>query len=257
MEDVSRITRESYRRSRKGRNGKGARRRHPWRLLLLGVFMGGLGWGCYWVQTTAYFTVDEVKVRGNQTLTEEELTQKARVLGGNIAFVNPNEVRDRLQELTLVKRAKVRRLLPRRVSITVEERMPWAVWQNAGTLFVIDDEGMIIGTIEDPQDMVLIEQMDPAELAVGSQVDRKVVDLAARLIETLPAAVGAAPVRFEYLSYGGLVVVTDSGLRARFGDGQDFEYKLATWKAILTQAEKDKKTVQHVDLRFGYRPFSR
>jgi cell division septal protein FtsQ len=257
MQDVSRSRRDSYRSARRGRNGKGARRRRPWRWFLLGVSLAGLAWGCYWVQTRAYFTVDEVKVNGNQTLTKDELTGQAGVLGKSIAFVNPNEVRDRLEELTLVKRAKVRRLLPRTVSIRIEERTPWAVWQNAGTLFVIDDEGMIIGTTTDPQDMVLIEQVDPAELAVGSRVDRKVVDLAARLVETLPVAIGTAPVRFEYLSYGGLVVVTDNGLRARFGDGQDFEYKLATWKAILTQAQEDKKTVQHVDLRFGYRPFSR
>ena len=50
---------------------------------------------------------------------------------------------------------------------------------------------------------------------------------------------------------------TDQGKRARFGDAQDFQWKLAVWKAVLKEAEIQNLNAGHVDLRFGDRPFFR
>ena len=55
-----------------------------------------------------------------------------------------NDLRTRVEGVGWVKTAKVVRLLPDTVFISVEERPALAVWQHAGAMRVIDGEGRII-----------------------------------------------------------------------------------------------------------------
>ena len=46
-------------------------------------------------------------------------------------------------------------------------------------------------------------------------------------------------------------VVTDRGVRIKFGDGQNVGYKLELWQKIAEQAKKESITPNEIDLRFG------
>jgi cell division protein FtsQ len=50
----------------------------------------------------------------------------------------------RLEALPWIRHAQVMRLLPSTLQVVVEERTPYAVWQNKGQTYVIDAEGVVL-----------------------------------------------------------------------------------------------------------------
>ena len=75
------------------------------------------------------------------------------------------------------------------------------------------------------------------------------------MIQELPAVVSQQVSKLEYSADGGLEVVTDRGVRARIGDSQGLEYKLAVWQALNAKMGADH--VHLVDLRFADRSYYR
>ncbi|MBI4302258.1 MAG: FtsQ-type POTRA domain-containing protein [Chloroflexi bacterium] len=215
--------------------------------------------GAVLAYNSSLLQVTKVSVVGNSTLKTEAVVAAADLIGKNILTVKGDEVAHSLKKLPLVEDAHVRRQPWHRVVISIEERQPWGIWQGGKSKYLIDGNGFVIEANPTPAsiNLPLIVQLDEMTLKVGDRVDPDAVQLAQKLIYSLPQELGASAQRFEYLGKGGLVVITDKGWRARFGDLDNFEYKLAVWKAILEQGASTKMRPNHVDLRFGTRPFYR
>jgi cell division protein FtsQ len=164
--------------------------------------------------------------------------------------VDPAAVRTRVEQLPGIQRAEVRRVWPRRLVVTVTERVPVAVWQVGGVTYTVDGDGVVLDLTPGPS-LLTIYQLDGAPgLAPGDRVDGDTVRLATRLRDVAPARVGRQITRFEWTQGAGLEVTTDRGERVRFGDGANLDYKLAVWRALMDQARKDKREVREIDLRF-------
>lgn len=58
--------------------------------------------------------------------------------------VSPGEVRARIEALDWVARAAVQRRFPGHVHLVIEEREPFALWQNRGRFALIDRHGRVI-----------------------------------------------------------------------------------------------------------------
>ncbi len=233
----------------------GNRRKLPWlraiTALLLATGIAGI------VLFSPWLKVAKVSVQGNEKLDATAIAEAAEIMGDNILFVNANSVERSLKErLSMIRSAAVSRIPFNEVIVTIKERQPWAAWQVGTQKWTIDEEGVVIAASA-PAGLPVIKDMDNVAVQLGAQVDATSLPLAKKLVEALPKELGAKAAGFEYLRHGGLVVITDKGLRARFGDGEDFEYKLAVWKGLLAQKTSGALAFQHVDLRFGYRPFVR
>jgi hypothetical protein len=57
----------------------------------------------------------------------------------------------------------------------------------------------------------------------------------------------------EYREEDGLTAIFEGNLRVTFGDGSDFDYKMAALKALLERTQQQGVEVRSVDLRFGER----
>jgi cell division protein FtsQ len=91
------------------------------------------------------FAVSEVSVEGNAR------TPKGAVLAGldatkgdSIFAVDPGHVRARLLTLPWVADAEVQRHFPGKVSITVIEKRPFALWQNGDAMALVERSGAVI-----------------------------------------------------------------------------------------------------------------
>ncbi len=233
----------------------GNRRKLPWIWAITALLMVG---GIAWIMVfSPWLKVAKVSVQGNERLDAAAIAEAAEIMGDNILFVNANSVERLLKErLSMIRSVAVSRIPFNEVIVTVKERQPWAAWQAGNQNWTIDEEGIVIAA-STPPGLPVIKDMDNVAVQLGAQVDATSLPLAKKLIAALPKEVGSKAAGFEYLRHGGLVVITDKGLRARFGDGEDFEYKLAVWKGLLAQRTSGALAFQHVDLRFGYRPFVR
>ena len=208
---------------------------------------------------SSYLKVSQVTVLGVQQLEAAQVIEATDLIGSHILDLDRDHLVQTLEEWPLVKSATIRWKPPNQVVITLEERQPAAAWQVRDTRYIVDSDGFVLSeaTPSGPMPEICITHLDGQPLEPGKQVDAEAIRLAYKLVETLPQALGMKAQRFEYLTHGGLVVVTDKGWRARFGDMDDFDFKLALWKELLAKADQLPMKPQHVDLRFGTRPFFR
>jgi cell division protein FtsQ len=91
------------------------------------------------------FGVERVTVEGQQNTTDAEIT---RALGAGpntmmLAF-DTDAAKERLESVPWIRHAQVMRLLPSTLQVVIEERSPYAVWQNKGKTYVVDDQGVVL-----------------------------------------------------------------------------------------------------------------
>lgn len=130
--------------------------------------------------TTLGFGIKEVRVAGGSRLTSEEVTgllglQKA----ASALTLNVAAARARFLDIPWIKEASVRVLMPGALEVTLVERTPFALWQRAGKVMMIDQKGRKIGAYTDVRFSAL-------PLVVGTGADEQAVELLSEL-ERYPA----------------------------------------------------------------------
>jgi cell division protein FtsQ len=90
-------------------------------------------------------TVAAVEVSGTRNLEPEAVILAAGVEDGQkIGDIDLDVVRERVEQIGWVRRARVSRILPDTIQIAVAERTPYAFWQEDRKLRLIDREGVEI-----------------------------------------------------------------------------------------------------------------
>lgn len=210
-----------------------------------------------WIYASPMFRVTRIQVTGTQRINAAIISETSGLLGQSIFTMEQKRAAEAISKNPLVKNVAIASSPPNGVVIQIEERQPWGFWKLGQTHYLVDNDGVVIGPASPRPTLPCIVDKGSGELMPGQQVDGDAVRLARRLHGILPRAMPTSAVAFEYAKNGGLVAVIDGGRRGRFGDGQDFEQKVATWKAVLDQARDAGLNPAHVDLRFGDRPFFR
>lgn len=244
-------------------------------VLLLAGFVGVMGLGLYrsgrWtvgklVYGNRQFTITEIAVESTGVLAPQVVTRFAGVaVGQNIFAVDLEEAQRNLEMISLVRRAEVRRVLPGKLVIRVEERVPVAQVQAAsregdGGLFYIDRSGVVIkplrladGTTLRPQTAAPVPTLTgvaPAELQAGRKMESDRVYSALSLLETMAESAAGAwlqPHRVDLSRPRQLVVITQQRTVVSF-DTEDFPHQLRRLAVILSWARQRQKIVQTVDL---------
>ena len=91
------------------------------------------------------FVVEHVDVIGEGAISENDVIRALGVTSGDYLFeADLKNAQDRIEDITWVERAIVRRLWPDRIVVQIIERKPYALWQNNGNLYLVDQEGVVI-----------------------------------------------------------------------------------------------------------------
>ncbi|MEX2297375.1 MAG: cell division protein FtsQ/DivIB [Dongiaceae bacterium] len=86
--------------------------------------------------------IDRVTVEGRHETPAEVLIAAVEHEAGEPIFaVDAEALRLRLEELPWIRRAMVERLLPGEIRLTIEERVPMALWQRDGRYHLVDRYG--------------------------------------------------------------------------------------------------------------------
>lgn len=91
------------------------------------------------------FVIERVDVMGEGRLREEDVRRALGVYAGDYLFgIDMDNAQKRVESLSWVDRAVVRRLWPDRIVVQIIERQPYALWQHQGELKVVDVSGTTI-----------------------------------------------------------------------------------------------------------------
>lgn len=94
--------------------------------------------------------LERVTISGISQMREAEVLAAAGLNAKlSLAFLDVNDLRERLEHVPLIESATVRKLYPNELVITLTERQPYAVWQNNGELFIIAADGTVIDLMQD------------------------------------------------------------------------------------------------------------
>lgn len=108
----------------------------------------------HWDQTTTRFLtrmgfrVEEVQIMGHEKVDPKVILELLNITQGLPIFhFDPREARKNLEELPWIHKATVHRALPSTVRITIEERLPVALWQSKNRFSLVDGHGHVIETL--------------------------------------------------------------------------------------------------------------
>jgi cell division protein FtsQ len=91
------------------------------------------------------FGVKRVTVEGQKNTTDADITA---ALGAGpdtmMLTFDTDAAKQRLESVPWIRHAQVMRLLPSTLQVVIEERTPYAVWQNKGKTYVVDDQGVVL-----------------------------------------------------------------------------------------------------------------
>ena len=107
------------------------------------------------------FVIERVDVMGEGRLREEDVRRALGIYGGDYLFgIDMKEAQNRVESLSWVDHAVVRRLWPDRIVVQIIERQPYALWQHEGDVKVVDIKGAAITDAK-------VEQFAQLKLFVG------------------------------------------------------------------------------------------
>ena len=153
------------------------------------------------------FSIKSVTISGERELKEQDLLTLAGIGPRNsLLFLDVAKIRERLQQLPLVKEAAVTKLYPDRLLIEIEERQPFALWQCDGKVLIVAADGVPVAAMRDQQFIHL-------PLVVGAGANEKLsqylalLDTAGDLRERIVAGVLVAKRRWTLKTANGIEIL--------------------------------------------------
>jgi len=190
------------------------------------------------------FHIAGVAVTGNRHLNREEILATAGVTGrASLLFFDVADARARLLTNPWIAAATVQKLLPDRLVIAITERQAFALWQNAGRVGVIADDGTIL-------EPYVLRRYAHLPLVVGSGAEKRakeflgVLDRHPELRANVRASVLVAERRWNLRLKNGLdVELPEFGL----------DKALEQFAALERDAKLSGRDIAAIDLRLSDR----
>ncbi|WP_436691487.1 cell division protein FtsQ/DivIB, partial [Geodermatophilus sp. CPCC 205506] len=175
--------------------------------------------------------VSEVRVDGAGSLTADEVIEVAGVAEGTpLLRVDVDAARARVARLPQVASVEVTRGWPRSVVITVVERVPVAVVDEAGSRTLVDAGGVLFDTVTGPPPVGVV----PLEVADPGPDDRATRAVLAALV-ALPADVRAGVLSATATSAEDVTLTLVDGTTVLWGSAEEAGDKAAALVALLGQ----------------------
>ena len=117
-------------------------------LLLVGAPVALVGW----FTVSSYFLVDELSVQGGQRVAKSWVEAALEsTVGEHIFGLSLPDVSQPIQDHPWISTIELRKELPRRLVVTIQERQPVAVWQRDEVDLYLDARGRTIAETQDEE----------------------------------------------------------------------------------------------------------
>ena len=123
------------------------------------------------------FAIGEIKISGHKETSEIDVLDRLGLDGAtSLIGFDSEAARQRILELPWIATAQVTKLYPDGVSVRLTEKQPYAVWQNADMLTLIEESGKGIVSFSD-------EKYQDLPLLIGDHADVKARDIIAMMVK--------------------------------------------------------------------------
>lgn len=219
------------------------------KFLLVALFLVGLVFGISKAQdfamTSSHFQIDNIDFRGLVSLEREELGYMAGIeLGENIFNISPREIVQRLKAYPIIRSAGVRRVLPRKVFVTIEERTGIAFVEDKDKLYLIDREGFLFFSDFPAGEFPRITGISNAEIKEGEQLTSDRLQLALAIIEHNKITFSEIDLSERHL------LLKADGVKI-FLKEEFWEESIADAALIISDINQRGEKAEYIDMRFA------
>jgi cell division septal protein FtsQ len=208
------------------------------------------------------FAITQIIVEDDGALTAKQVTAFAGVaVGQNLLSLDLDRVRRNLEMVPLVRCVEVRRMLPQKLFIHVDERIAVARLQGpANAEFFVDRSGFVMktlkltdGTILQPQTVVPVPTLTGVSLAdvqVGKQAQSEQIYRALELLDRLQQASAGTMMEVDSIDLNRprqMTLLTRQHTVIKF-DIEEYTRQLRRLSEIFSVAARQQRVVQSVDL---------
>lgn len=213
------------------------------------ALLAGLAWAVF---LTGIFEIREIRLHGGRNLALESLGESAtEYVGANIFTVPLADMRRRLMADPAVGMVSFRRRPPHRLDCYLRERRPVAL-VSCGSMFEVDEEGVVIPSAEDAIDidLPLITGLDEGDLEESGGAGR--LGAALDVLELLKEYGFSPAEQLSEIHVDGeevSLVWMSTGSLIRIGR-ERFEEKVRKFRAVYPALTDGGSLPATIDLRF-------
>ncbi len=194
----------------------------------------------YLMFTLEVFNLKEIKVKGNDKYTGQEIINKTKLKIGENVF-KQLLFTDKSLDLSYVSSSKYSYEVPNVITIVVKERYPayLALDKNSKKYYKLDNEGYILeeSNLQNATDVLLIEGLAfENNVKFGEQIDQvyiKKLETYNKIKKLLEKYEIAGEVTMVNFANSLTTVVLDDKLKITFADDSNLEYKVSFLKGII------------------------
>lgn len=209
------------------------RRRHRLRRTLRVVALVLVAVALVAVERSPLVGLEEVRVRGVEELAASQVREAAGLeLGTSTLRLGLSAATERVEELALVRSARVHRVDPLTVEVQVIERRPVLRATDGDVVRLVDRDGVVI--LEDGGgDLVEVRLAQPPPQVGATVVELPALANAYRVWRGLSGPLRARVDAYEATGVEELELDLDSGVRVRFGRAERVDEKVRALGAVL------------------------
>lgn len=212
--------------------------------------------------STPFFRLEDVNFQGNKQVSQVELLQKGGLEDKlNILSLNLGEVKKKMEGIPWVKSVQLRRELPNKLLVLVQERQPLSLVLVNGGLYFLDREGLPFKKVEQRDGFTLpvLTGLQKGDWQENGRLTPKVLQEISLLTGLL--AQGRDPLYPDKLSEihydpecGYSLYTLDYGIRITLGH-EDFQTKMARLEKVWLSLQKrqDLFNLRGISLQYGQR----
>ncbi|HEX5416507.1 MAG TPA: FtsQ-type POTRA domain-containing protein [Chloroflexota bacterium] len=226
------------------------------RLLYLILSLAVLG-GAAYVQNSPTFRIQHVKVVGAHFLAPDAVVGAAQIQGQSPFAIASGSVTNRVLALGVPARVTVFYQLPDTAVISISEKQPAYIWKVDPTLYLVAEDGTILGTTPSPTLPTVVVDQDHQPVAVGQKIDPTIFPQAQAVLQVLPRLISPAPTYLLHSRAEGLIIPTGVVPEVVLGDGDSLDAKLTVLRPVLQAALAARPVPRYVDLRVPSHPYFR
>lgn len=126
----------------------------------------------YIVFETDFFYIKEVLVDNNKVLTDDYIKEKTDInKTHNIFLVEIENIKNNLEKETYIKNAEVKRKLPDKIIINIEERKGIISYDYNNKRYLLDFDGVVLKEIENEENLFKVSSEIKSRVKVGSKIN--------------------------------------------------------------------------------------
>ena len=210
------------------------------RRTLIGLAVAAVLTALVGVERSPLLALNEVEIVGVDRTDAEEIRDAAALPEGTSTLrLRLGPAADRVEALATIRRATVSRTDALTVRITVEERQPVLAVSGAGTVALVDREGIVVAH-DDPGALPVVEIGDLEPPAPdGSVAEDPTVRNAFAVYRALPGPLRADVSTYEAAGPDDVLLVLGGEVRARLGRAERVPEKARVLGALLADLPED------------------